>query len=412
MRINVGVPEANVSKPVLDAALEAVTRLNESLLADKSVPLAETGIRRGVIWKPEPEGDEHFDHAGVVMRRGWGDCDDLAPWQAASLRHTGEDPDAMAVVKRSGPHRWHAIVRRGDGSIEDPSKWAGMGQPHPTRGATLPLMSMPGVDTVSGEYIVRPNIALRQVRDNTAWQARTDLPWHWRDKMNDSPRPTDYAMVALHSDPVASTALVGAIEGACKLGIAAGFAHPDHIRRLAAIADTCEGVRYDEIAACYGEEHARAAQEIVGSFFGRVRAMAKKGLRVATAPGAFITKSAASVVKHVPGIGPIAARTLSIANAAMRGDPKALLQIAKDPAFAKLVSFVPGVGPIASQALDQANKVFKLRPGPVAPPQVLQKFLDNPEAFPLAPSPEVDQGFDLADLDNIEDIELPEGFDA
>lgn len=396
MRINVGVPEAHVQKPVLDAALESVTRLNESLLADKSVPTAKEGIRKGVLWKPEPEGEEHFDHAGIVMRRRWGDCDDLAPWHAASLRHTGEDPDAQAVVRRSGPHRWHAVVLRGDGSVDDPSRWAGMGRPHPTRGASVPLMAAPGRDQVSGAYIVRPTIAVRPV--DRGFQARADLPWHWRERLNDPPRPTDYAMVSLHADPVASTALVGAIEGACKLGIAGGFAHPEHIKRLCAVADLCDGADFDEVAACYGEEHARAAQEVVGGLFGGLKKLArgaakiaKKGLRVATAPASFVTKAAAKAVKVVPGVGPLAAKTLNAANAAMRGDPKALAQLAKDPMLGKLVNFVPGVGPVASAALDAANKAFKAAPAPLVAPSVLQAFASNPEAFPV-----VDSNVDLS----------------
>lgn len=391
MRINVGVPEAHVQKPVLDAALESVTRLNESLLADKSVPTAKEGIRKGVLWKPEPEGEEHFDHAGIVMRRRWGDCDDLAPWHAASLRHTGEDPDAQAVVRRSGPHRWHAVVLRGDGSVDDPSRWAGMGRPHPTRGASVPLMVHGATDTVSGAYIVRPTIAVRPL-ERGGYQARADLPWHWRERLNDPPRPTDYAMVSLHADPVASTALVGAIEGACKLGIAGGFAHPDHIKRLCAIADACDGVPLDEIAACYGDDHAEAARQILGgSFFKKIAKVAKKGLRVATAPASLITRTAAKAVKIVPGVGPLAAKTLNAANAAMRGDPKALAQLAKDPMLSKLVQFVPGVGPVASAALDTANKVFKAAPAPLVAPSVLQAFASNPEAFPV-----VDSNVDLS----------------
>jgi hypothetical protein len=391
MRINVGVPEAHVTKPVLDAALESVTRLNESLLADKSVPTAEQGIKQGIVWKPEPPGDEHFDHAGVIMRRRWGDCDDLAPWHAASLRHTGEDEDARAIVRRSGPHRWHAIVERGDGSIDDPSRWAGMGQTKGVRPASLPLMIAPGRDQVSGVYIVRPGIALRPVP--RGWQARTDLPWHYRADPASKPRPTDYAMVSLHTDPVASTALTGAIEGACKLGIAGNFAHPEHIKRLCAIADTCDGVDFDQVAAVYGEEHAIAAREAVGSFFGKVKRLAKKGLRVATAPASLITKAASSVVKVVPGIGPIAAKTLNTANEVMKGNPKAVLQLAKDPALSKLVSFVPGVGPIASAGLDTANKVFKNAPAPLASPAAVAKFMADPDAFPV-----VDAHIDLSTL--------------
>lgn len=262
MRINVAIPESHVAAPVLDAALEATTRLNESLLASNEIPTFEKGLKYGVQWKPEPPGAEHFDHGGTVMRRKWGDCDDLAPWHAASLRNSGEDPQAVAIVKRSGPKSWHAVVKRGDGSIDDPSKRAGMGQPHEYLGATLPLMNRPRAG-VHGAYIVRPQIALRPVRGG--FQARADLPWnHWGP--DDKPSPTDYAMASLHSAPVAATALTGAIEGAVELGIVAGFADPDHLDRLCCMHGILEGYDIDELARVYGYDDAVAAEQIVGSF--------------------------------------------------------------------------------------------------------------------------------------------------
>lgn len=361
MRLNVAVPEAQVSKPVLDAALEAVTRLNEGLLKDGAVPTAEEAIKDGVRWKPEPFDSEHFDHAAIVTRRGWGDCDDLAPYHAASLRHTGEDPEAKAIVRRSGPHRWHAIVQRANGEIDDPSRWAGMGKKEDAsvRGASLALMyPRPSSNRVAGDSQLMPALSIRP--DQGKWGSRVDVPWFERQHGNW--HPTDYAMASLarHMHPMAS--LVNALEGACKIGIAAGFAHPHNIDRMCALADACEGVGFEDLASVYGEEHARAATELVGSIFKKlgkvVKNVAKKGLRVATAPASLVTKAAASVIKVVPGVGPIAARTLNTANDAMRGDPKALLKLAKDPALRKLVTFVPGVGPIASQGLEMANKAF------------------------------------------------------
>src|SRR5258706_3119168 len=164
MRINVAVPEAHVTAPVLDAALESVTRLNEEMIQRGEVPTFPQGLSHGVKWKPEPPGQEHFDHAGVVMKRKWGDCDDLAPWHAATLRHSGEDPGAFAVAQRSGPKRWHAVVQRSDGSIDDPSKRAGMGMAGSgIIGAALPLMYWPS-SVVGRAYIVRPPIAIRPPR--------------------------------------------------------------------------------------------------------------------------------------------------------------------------------------------------------------------------------------------------------
>jgi hypothetical protein len=301
VRINVAIPEAHVEAPVLNAALESVTRLNESMLSRDQIPTLEEGIKEGVRWKPEPPGDEHFDHAKRVLQRKWGDCDDLAPWQAASLRHTGEDPGARAIVRKSGPKRWHAIVQRSDGSIDDPSKRAGMGAPHPIVGAALPLMYTAPSAVIGGAYIVRPAIAMREFRGGV--QARADMPWHWREHLRDKPTPTDYAMATLHTAPLASTALVGAINGALELAVAGGYAHPAHIARLAAIADAVEGVPLDEVAACYGDEHARAAQEVIGSFFGKVA-------KFATGP------IASKLVSFVPGVGPLASSALDVARGA------------------------------------------------------------------------------------------------
>lgn len=126
MRIRISVPEEHVSPHVVNAALEAVTRVNESMLASGQAPTSRDLVRSGAIWRPEPPGDEHFDNAATIAQRGWGDCDDWAPAHAATLRASGEDPGARAVVVPSGPNMYHAIVQRSDGSIDDPSIAAGM----------------------------------------------------------------------------------------------------------------------------------------------------------------------------------------------------------------------------------------------------------------------------------------------
>ncbi len=360
MRLNVAIPEAHVSAPVLDAALEATTRLDESMLKAGQVPTFDVALGKGIKWRPEPFDEEHFDHAQEVMRRGWGDCDDMAPFAAASLRHTGEDPGAKAIARRSGPKRWHAVVQRSDGRIEDPSKAAGMGrgvngvEEYGVNGAVLPLMFEPA-SQVAGAYIVKPSIAMRPVRGE--WQARADLPWNWREHLSDKPTPTDYAMVSLHQDPVASTALVGAIDGVCLVGEVCGIADPEHINRLCCLSDAIEGVEYHDLARVYGEEHAQAATQFVGSFFKKLGKIAKGVVKAATAPARVTLHATASLTKHIPGIGPVSAKLLDSAAKAASGDPKGLAEIAKNPLTAKLVQFVPGVGPIASEALKEALKI-------------------------------------------------------
>lgn len=273
MRVKVAIPERHVSKPVLDAALESVTLLNEQMLEAGEIPTFERGLRHGVKWRPEPPGDEHFDSADRVMRRKAGDCDDLAPWHAASLRHSGEDPGALAVVRRSGPKRWHAVVQRSDGSIDDPSLRAGMKagvapMPPGVMGAVLPVMLAPARSEV-GAYLLRPQIALRPHYGGI--QARADLPWNWQEHvMHDKPSSSDIALTTLHTAPVASTALTGAINDVVQLGAICGSVDPEHLDRLCAIADACEGMSYAELAHVYGEEHAQAASSVVGSLFGKL----------------------------------------------------------------------------------------------------------------------------------------------
>ena len=103
------------------AALEGLTALNQVVLEGGPFPrLYDAGVR----YKREPM--EAWKHAGLVMRDRAGDCEDLSAWRAAELRVTGEDPGAHVWTYRTGPNRLHAVVRRSDGSIEDPSVMLGM----------------------------------------------------------------------------------------------------------------------------------------------------------------------------------------------------------------------------------------------------------------------------------------------
>jgi hypothetical protein len=311
LRVNIAIPEAHVKKPVLDGALEAVTRLNEELIRSGESPTSDQLIKAGARWQPEKPGAEHFDHGALIASRGHGDCDDWAPLHAATLRVTGEDPGATAVVRKSGPKRWHAIVRRSDGTIDDPSLAAGMPGPgavHGVRGATLPLMyRAPTVHGVEGSYIATPQLALRPVADRhgqvESWQARADLPWHWRPGSS----PADVAMVSLHRSPVSSQAIVGAVMGAWRLGVCSGEADPDHLARLAAISDACEGCPFEELEERYGTDHANAAAQVVGSFFGKAFRGIKKLAKKAVMP---LAKTALS---FIPG-GNIASMALSAAS--------------------------------------------------------------------------------------------------
>jgi hypothetical protein len=367
VRLNVAVPEPVVSAPILDAALEATTRVNEALLRRGDLEpfdMAAPGVR----WRPEPPGDgEHFDHGLLVQGRGWGDCDDMAPWHAASLRVTGKDPKARAFVRPSGPHRWHALVKRSNGTVEDPSLAAGMpgkGAAHGVRGAVQPRMF--GSSVVGGTYIARPQLALRPVLDRLsdeveAWQARTDLPWH----ASPGRSPADVAMVSLHASPISDQALVGAIEGAILVGRCNG-ADGEHLDRLRCISDMLQGATWEDCNDVYGEAHADAASHVVGSFF-------KKFFKPKN-----LLKFALNPMRVLPG-GKMLDPGRLLKSKMLRG------------AVSKGLQFIPGVGPIASSAFDAASPMLQKalssldhqRPPQYGPPQPEPSY--GPPSIPGVP---------------------------
>lgn len=95
--------------------------------------------RSGVVFGREPkpkDGQPRIQQMvdlRTVLQRGWGDCKHLCAWRVAELNE-GEDPAAdlkiywrtKTVRGRVRPFIFHAEVRRGDGSVEDPSRYLGM----------------------------------------------------------------------------------------------------------------------------------------------------------------------------------------------------------------------------------------------------------------------------------------------
>jgi hypothetical protein len=309
MRLNIAIPEEHVKKNILDAGLETTTRVNEELLKAGDAPHFREAAHR-VRWAPEPPGAEHFDHSAKVLRRGWGDCDDLAPWHAASLRVTGEDKGAIAEVVRKSPTRWHAIVRRSDGTIEDPSIEAGMRSNGGARGATLPSMSaLSGID--GDVHYQTPLIAVRPVLsvdgEELYWETRTDLPWaHSDEDFDETP-----ALVALRRSGVANQSITGSLNGALWVGEVSGLIHPMVLDRAEAIRDAFDGWELADLIREYGEDEARAVQHVVGDIWGTIADVASK------------------VISFVPGIGPMASLAIdlgkkgveAVVSASKRPDP-------------------------------------------------------------------------------------------
>jgi hypothetical protein len=256
MRVQIAIPEEHVNENVINAGLEAVTRINEQLIRSGQAPTFEQAIRNGIKWRPEPPGDERFDHAGLVTGRGWGDCDDLAPYKAASDRVTGKDPRASAIVVRSGPSLWHAITKQGDGSTTDPSVQAGMPKPPGSAvngyGFRDGMTSAPAKVVGIGPAVVapmwrmnRPAVAVLARKNGhsvVGWDARADLPWGINGHALTVTSFREHPRLALHD----------AIAGACSLGHVCGGANgqgvdPISTMKLAALDCIVQGMAPAEV---------------------------------------------------------------------------------------------------------------------------------------------------------------------
>jgi hypothetical protein len=115
----------------LTAALALLTVINMLQIRwYRLVPLYASGVRykreqAKTCWHPVDGGCEDWLSIAQLYEQQRGDCEDLACARAAELRLAGERARAIPMRTRAG---WHIVVRRGDGSIEDPSAKLGMGK--------------------------------------------------------------------------------------------------------------------------------------------------------------------------------------------------------------------------------------------------------------------------------------------
>lgn len=302
MRIRFAVPDRHITPEVLNAALETTTLANQSMLASGAAePISEAIKHKEVKWKPEPYSDgEHFDLSDTVQRRGWGDCDDLAPALAAELRHKGIDDDARAIVKRSGPKRWHAVTELSDGTVLDPSAMAGMYDYKKKHGNVYVSGAGPvGVRgySVVGLLTTGSLIGVKPYRGK--WAARCDLPVDGADSA--------ICGVAVCDNPHA--AIRQAVDSACLVGAASDLVTHEDICRALAVRAAMQGAKVDDIAAALAPH---LEGEEVGSLFGSifhglkkiaspVASLATKAAGFLPIPGASLAAQAAESLLHHGG---------------------------------------------------------------------------------------------------------------
>lgn len=102
----------------LEAVLEGLCGLNFAWMTEAggAPPLYETGI----VYRPEPPGQDHWQTAPELLKSRVGDCEDLTAYRVAELRFDGEPARGRVVPTRRG--KFHAVVERASGEIEDPSR--------------------------------------------------------------------------------------------------------------------------------------------------------------------------------------------------------------------------------------------------------------------------------------------------
>lgn len=96
--------------------------------------LYESGVR----YAREPNAGKFEEFADIrrVLKRKWGDCDDLVAWRCAEIQYREKRPAQPLIYWREHDRSaegkpplviWHVQVRRTDtGEVEDPSRLLGM----------------------------------------------------------------------------------------------------------------------------------------------------------------------------------------------------------------------------------------------------------------------------------------------
>jgi len=121
LKVEIAAPSDELA---LSCLLEGIVALNYLVMeasrrllgGDAIPPLYTSGIR----YEREPLGAEKWQSAPELLRTRVGDCEDLSCYRAAELRLDGE-PATVEVV-RTPRGSFHAVVRRADGRLEDPSR--------------------------------------------------------------------------------------------------------------------------------------------------------------------------------------------------------------------------------------------------------------------------------------------------
>ena len=129
-----GPKDADASHRVLQILLDALCACNVSYLQDHpETPLLYSSDlitkKPRVHYELEEAGNENWQDIPTTLELGYGDCEDLACWRAAELivrEKILARPTFTFKLRKNGGVLYHIIVKKPDGSIEDPSRRLGM----------------------------------------------------------------------------------------------------------------------------------------------------------------------------------------------------------------------------------------------------------------------------------------------
>jgi hypothetical protein len=111
---------------VVRLLLEALVTTNIAYL--RAHPEAPWLYASGVTYAEEAEGVDEWTDIPETLRRGVGDCEDLAAWRIAELRVRSDELALPRVTVETFGARalYHVIVKRAGGCLEDPSRVLGL----------------------------------------------------------------------------------------------------------------------------------------------------------------------------------------------------------------------------------------------------------------------------------------------
>jgi hypothetical protein len=110
------------TRAALEAALEDLCAYNAAYLTLQ--PRLPDIYATSIFYKSEPPGEENWLTYPVLLAIGFGDCEDLACARVAKLRQQGERKAKPYLYNKGS--LWHVMLKRQDGTVEDPSAALGM----------------------------------------------------------------------------------------------------------------------------------------------------------------------------------------------------------------------------------------------------------------------------------------------